>query len=65
MPQNQLPLFAMPTQADNHGSDNDTDANCDEPEQEIQRLSDKALGKPAAVVHFGLSAREVCIWLCF
>ena len=61
VPQNQLPLFAMPTQADSHGSDNDTDANCDEPEPEIQRFSDKALGMPAAVVPFGLSAKEVCI----
>ena len=61
MPRNQLPLFAMPTQAESHGSGNGTDANCDEPEQEIQRFSDKTLGKPAAVVPFGLSAKEVCI----
>ena len=57
MPQNQLPLFAIPTQADSHGSENDTDANCDEPEQKIQIFSDKILGMPAAVVPFGLSAK--------
>ena len=59
VPQNQLPLFAMPTQADIHESGNDTDANCDKLEQGIQRFSDKTLGKPAAVVPFGLSAKEV------
>ena len=64
MPQNQLPLSATPTQADSHGNANDTDANCDEHEQEIQRFRDKTLGKPAAVVLFGLSARVVCTWLC-